>query len=137
MRRGLLLFFSLALFLPLAVQAEGIVLIVNKNNPSTSLKKGTVADMYQGVEERWSFGSKITLVNRELDSSQRAVFYQKVLGSSPDTRFYRRGTPIPVQTIVQRSDDAVKQFVAQVESAIGYISESKADNSVKVVLTVE
>ena len=121
--------------------AEPLAVIVNKNNPSNPLSATTVAGMYRGETLYWQGGDRIKLVNRENSAEAREIFYFQVLNAKPDQVFYRQGTPIPVQSVIERSDDAVVRFVGAIQGAIGYVSLSRLkqidDGLVKVILIIE
>ncbi len=117
--------------------AEPIAVIVNNKNPTTSLTKTDIAAMYRGEELHWAHGSRIKLVNREISSSLREQFYQDALNARSDQQFFRPGTPIAVQSLIQRSDEAVIRFVSAIEGAIGYVNLSSVTDSVKVVFTLQ
>jgi ABC-type phosphate transport system substrate-binding protein len=121
--------------------AETFAVIVNKNNPSNQLSASTIAGMYRGETLHWQGGDRIKLVNREISAETRQTFYFHVLNAKPDQVFYRQGTPIPVQSVIERSDDAVVRFVGSIEGAIGYVSLSRLkqidEGLVKVVLIIE
>lgn len=121
--------------------AESLAVIVNKNNPNSSLSTTTVASMYRGESLHWPAGDRIKLVNREMSAETRKWFYLQVLNAKPDQVFYRQGTPIPVQSVIERSDDAVLRFVGTIEGAIGYVSLSRYrqidDGLTKVILIIE
>jgi len=112
---------------------EPLVVIVNAHNPVSSLPKTAVASMYRGEELHWPRGSRIKLVNREIGSAVRERFYEKILNARADQQFFRPGTPVAVQSLIQRSDEAVIRFVATIEGAIGYVNLSSINDSVKVV----
>lgn len=122
-------------------QAETFAVIVNKNNPSNQLSVSTVASMYRGETLHWQGGDRVKLVNREISAETRQIFYFQVLNAKPDEVFYRQGTPIPVQSVIERSDDAVVRFVGSIEGAIGYVNLSRLKQIdpglVKVVLLIE
>jgi len=116
--------------------AEPLAVIINKGNPLRVLNQSNVASMYRGEELHWSHGGRIKLVNREIASVQRERFYRVVLNAKPNQKFYRQGTPITINSLIQRSDKAVLRFVAAIPGAIGYIRLSNVNNSVKVVLVI-
>lgn len=122
-------------------QAESVAVIVNKNNPSNQLSATTIAGMFRGETLYWQGGDRIKLVNREISTESRKIFYYQVLNAKPDQVFYRQGTPIPVQSVIERSDAAVVRFVGTIEGAIGYVSLSRLkeinDGLVKVILIIE
>ena len=121
--------------------AEPIAVIVNKSNPSEPLRQVAVAGMYHGETLHWPNGERIKLVNREISAPIRKQFYALVLNAKSDQVFYRQGTPIPVQSVIERSDETVVNFVATIEGAIGYVSLSHlkkiGSSQVKVVLIIE
>lgn len=129
------------LLCPALAHADPLAIIVNKNNPHTSLSATTVASMYRGETLHWPGGDRIKLINREISADARKIFYLRVLNAKPDQLFYRQGTPIPVQSVIERSDEAVVRFVGAIEGAIGYVSLSRLkamnDSQVKVILTIE
>ncbi len=122
-------------------QAESIAVIVNKNNPSAQLRQAAVAGMYHGETIHWQNGERIKLVNREISAPVRKQFYEHVLNARSDEVFYRQGTPVPVQSVIERSDEAVVNFVATIEGAVGYVSLSHlkkfSSDQVRVVLIIE
>jgi len=136
------LVFAVALWLCASLaHAESFAVIINKNNPQTQLSPGTIASMYRGEALNWQGGDRVKLVNREISAETRKIFYLQVLNAKPDQVFYRQGTPIPVQSVIERSDDAVIRFVGSIEGAIGYVSLSRLkqidESLVKVVLIIE
>ena len=117
--------------------AEPIAVIVNNDNPITSLEKTNISAMYRGEELHWSHGGRIKLVNREIASSIRKQFYQDALNARSDQQFFRPGTPVAVQSLIQRSDEAVIRFVSAIEGAIGYVNLSSVIDAVKVVFVLQ
>ena len=117
--------------------AEPIAVIVNNDNPITSLEKTNISAMYRGEELHWSHGGRIKLVNREISSSIRKQFYQNALNARSDQQFFRPGTPVAVQSLIQRSDEAVIRFVSAIEGAIGYVNLSSVNDGVKVVFILQ
>ncbi len=121
--------------------AESIAVIVNKKNLSEPLPQTAVAGMYRGETINWQNGERVKLVNREISAPVRRQFYEHVLNAKSDQVFYRQGTPIPVQSVIERSDETVVNFVATIEGAIGYVSLSGlkkiGSSQVKVILIIE
>jgi len=129
------------LFWVAPADAESLAVIVHKDNPSTALSMTTVADMYRGETLHWQEGDRVKLVNREISAETRKTFYSRVLNAKPDQVFYRQATPIPVQSVIQRSDEAVVRFVGTIEGAIGYVRLSGLkeidDGQIKVILVIK
>ncbi|HRI38832.1 MAG TPA: hypothetical protein PLO50_09765 [Nitrospira sp.] len=133
---------TLALWLYTALaHAEPLAVIANKNNPNTSLSTTAIASMYRGETLHWPAGGRIKLVNREMAAEERKTFYLRVLNAKPDQVFYRQGTPVPVQSVIERSDEAVVRFVGTIEGAIGYVSLSTLkeikDGQIRIILIVD
>ncbi|WP_413935542.1 hypothetical protein [Nitrospira sp. BLG_1] len=133
---------TLALWLYTALaHAEPLAVIANKNNPNTSLSTTTVASMYRGETLHWPGGDRIKLVNREISAEERKTFYLRVLNAKPDQVFYRQSTPVPVQSVIERSDEAIVRFVGVIEGAIGYVNLSAVkamkDSQIKIMLIIE
>ena len=121
--------------------ADPLAIIVHKNNPNAALSTTAIASMYRGETLHWPGGDRVKLVNREIAAEERKAFYLRVLNAKSDQVFYRQGTPVPVQSVIERSDEAVVRFVGAIEGAIGYISLSTLkdirDGQVKVILIIE
>ena len=113
--------------------AEDLAIIINPKNLHTNINRSSIASMYRGEQLHWPSGGRIKLVNREISSISREQFYRTVLNAKPDQTFYRPGTPVAVQSLIQRSDEAVIRFVAAIEGAIGYVRLSRVTDSVTVI----
>ena len=135
--RGTVAVVFLCLTAPHFAQAESLAVVVNAKNSLSSLSLIDLGSMYRGEELHWPRGGRIKLVNRETASPERAQFYRKVLNAKPDQRFYVLNTPIAVQSLIRRSDEAVLRFVTAIEGAIGYVRLSQVNQSVKVLLILE
>jgi phosphate transport system substrate-binding protein len=100
---------------PVTIAVDGLVIIVNPQNPVDNLTLSQVRDIFRG--------SISNIVNREIGSGTRDGIQKLVLKNSS---FSIRG-------ITQSSTGAVKTFVAADPNAIGYISFAEVDNSVKAL----
>jgi len=114
--------------IPIAL--DGIVLIVNQQNPVMGLNLEQARAVFAGAVRDWSkvggAHRRITLVTREEGSGTRASFEQQVMtgdGSSA-TSFAR-------DALVQDSNGAVREIVASDPDAIGYISFGLVDQRVR------
>jgi len=99
------------------IAKDGLAVIVNPNNPVIDLKLDQVRDIYTGAVLNWGeFGgpdAAIHVITREEGSGSRSAFEELVLGSD------YRVTP---KAIVQDSNGAVRQLVADDPYSIGFIS---------------
>jgi phosphate transport system substrate-binding protein len=113
--------------IPIAL--DGIVLIVNRQNPVRNLTREQAREVFSGRIRNWSKvgGSKrrITVITREEGSGTRASFEQRVMaaGEGRDATFAR-------DALVQDSNGAVREIVASDPDAIGYISFGLVDDRV-------
>ena len=93
---------------------DGIVVIVNKNNPITNLTKEQIHDIYTGKITSWTElggSGKISVVARDSASGTRSAFDDLLEIDSVTTN-----------AILYDSNGAVTQAVEQNKDAIGYIS---------------
>jgi ABC-type phosphate transport system substrate-binding protein len=135
-----LIFIALFLF-ALAVPsfaAEGYQVIVNANNPVTSISKATLRNYFLGKSTRWPDGTAVKPIDLSESSEVRAQFSKRVLGKQTaavksywlSLIFAGRGTP-PVQL---ESDEKVLAAVRASPAAIAYISPaSPLGSSVKSI----
>ena len=109
------------------IARDGIAMIVNPENPVANLTSEQVRGIYAGTITNWSaVGSPvgaIHVVAREDGSGTRASFEELVMGSDS----------ITPKAIIQDSNGAVRQVVADDPGAIGFISLGLVDSSVKGV----
>jgi len=112
---------------PVTIAVDGLVVIVNPQNPVDNLTLSQVRDIFRGSISNWNQvggpNQEINIVNREIGSGTRDGIQKIVLKNSS---FSIRG-------ITQSSTGAVKTFVAADPNAIGYISFAEVDNSVKAL----
>ncbi|MEO0068877.1 MAG: phosphate ABC transporter substrate-binding protein [candidate division WOR-3 bacterium] len=112
---------------PLTIALDGIALIVHHSNPVEELSIEQARAIFSGKIKNWDeLGGerrKITVITREEGSGTRASFEEKVMGDehfAPDA-------------LVQDSNGAVREIVANDPAAIGYISVGLVDKRVKAL----
>jgi ABC-type phosphate transport system substrate-binding protein len=140
MAAGRILIFAswlIAASLALPAQAqERLAVIVNAEREDT-LTTEEVARIYLKQRRFWSERESIVPINREADSDIRKAFTERVFADEARrlntywNRQYYKGVMPP---LTLASDEAVRRFVALEPNAIGYISESWLDASVRAVL---
>lgn len=105
---------------------DGVVVVVHKDCPIESISLDDLADVFSGKINTWSeFGGRETMIQRigrEAASGTRSAF-EDILGIS-DASYYEEE---------QNSTGNIKQSVATNPDAIGYISLSAVDDTVKVL----
>ena len=106
---------------------DGIVIIVHRSNPINNLSLEAVADIFNGKIRYWSeVGGKrhrINVITREEGSGTRQSFEEIVM----------RAKTITIDALVQDSNGAVREIVANDPNAIGYISYGLVDERVKAL----
>ncbi|MDT0595307.1 hypothetical protein [Glaciecola petra] len=125
------------LTLSFSVKGEDLVLVVNKNNPTSILKKTQVIDLYMGKFVAFPDGSKAIPIDLADGSETKATFYKLLVGMPlarvnaywSRVKFSGRARP-PLETDSQ--DETIK-FIQENEFAIAYIHESNVTDDLKVV----
>lgn len=138
--------FSLALLFlsPPSAMAGDIVIIVNGGSQMTAMSTDEIASYFTKRKKDWLGGVKVTPIERNEGSPERALFLAKVLKkSAAEMASYwlekkqTSGDSSPQQV---SSDAMVIQFVGLLPGAIGYISPASitgdALKKVKILATV-
>ena len=122
---------------PALAQDAGYVVVVNAANPTSSLPRQQLADIFMKRATQWPHGGDAHPVDLPAVSSVRDAFSRAVHGRPGSAvasywgqqLFSGRGTPPP-----QRPNDrAVLQFVAGDAAAVGYVSPGAATPDLKVL----
>jgi len=97
------------------VAMDGIALVVNKSNSISKLSKKQVRDIFTGKTSDWSqLGAapgKIVVVSRDTSSGTFEAFGELVM----------KGEKVIPAALMQASNQAVAQTIAQTPQAIGYV----------------
>lgn len=106
---------------------DAIAVIIHRANPVKDLRLDQIRDIFSGKITNWKEvgGSNraITLVSREEGSGTREAFQHLVM----------KTTEVSLAALVQDSNGAIRQVVADDPQAIGYISLGLVDNRVRAV----
>jgi len=129
----------IAMFLVLttgAAFAADYALVVNPGNSESAISKSVAKDVFLGRKTTWSNGSRVTIYVQSGSTVHSAVI-KTVTGKNAGQfdLFWKKalftGQGIPPTNLF--GDAAVKQAVAGNPGAVGYISASSVDSSVKVI----
>lgn len=111
----------------IAIAYDAIAVIVHPSNPIQNLTLAEIRKIFSGQVRRWEeIGGKsavITLVSREEGSGTREAFQQLLMGKAE----------ISLRALVQDSNGAIRQVVADDPNSIGYISLGLVNEKVKAV----
>ncbi len=109
------------------IARDGLVLIVNPENPIQNLTLEQIRDIYAATVTDWSqlggVEAKINIIAREEGSGTRSAFTELLMGEAE----------ITPKAIVQDSNGAVRQLVADDPNAIGFISLGLVNDKVKAL----
>lgn len=116
--------------------AGDYVIITNKAN-TNAVGKDFVAKIYRGEAKVWPNGDSVAAFDLPDDSAVRVAFDQEVVGKSVSQmkalwgQLLFSGKAVPPKKM--ESDDEVKKAVSANKGAVGYVSASSADASVKAI----
>jgi phosphate transport system substrate-binding protein len=106
---------------------DALAVVVHPDNPVRSLSSEQIRAIFAGHISTWSSvggsDNKIHVVSREEGSGTRTAFDELIMAD----------TDVAARAIVQDSNGAVRQAVAQDKNAIGYISLGLVDNTVAAI----
>jgi phosphate transport system substrate-binding protein len=140
MRKFLNICFVLALSAPLLTVAatNDLAVVVNKANATSNLTKSELRKLVLGEQESWPGGMKVTVALRSPGNPERAAVLRAVCRMSEDeyiqhsmhSDFTGQATNAPR---ILSSPAAIRQLVATVPGAIGFLPMSEVNDTVKVV----
>jgi ABC-type phosphate transport system substrate-binding protein len=119
---------------------DDIVVVANKGFSAKSLSREDLRPVFQTTKAQWPDGSSAVPLNLADDSLVRHGFDAAVLGLDPDrvARFWVdrkiRGGERPPRKVSNAS--AVLRAVAGDKGAVGYVSASEVNDTVKVVAKI-
>jgi phosphate transport system substrate-binding protein len=112
---------------PVTIAKDAIAIIVHPSNPIENLSLEQIEEVFSGKIRNWrelgGFNHPIDIVTREEGSGTRESFQKFVMGKED----------ISLGALVQDSNGAVRQVIANDPSAIGYISLGLVNDQVKAV----
>jgi len=110
---------------PLTIALDGIALIVHRSNPVEDISLEQAKAIFSGKIRNWrelgGENRKITVITREEGSGTRASFEEKAMADEH----------VAPDALVQDSNGAVREIVANDPAAIGYISIGLVNERVK------
>ncbi|MCL1816281.1 MAG: phosphate ABC transporter substrate-binding protein, partial [Clostridiales bacterium] len=109
------------------IALDGLAIIVHPQNPLLNLSLEQISSIYAGTINNWQDcegqNAKIHVIAREEGSGTRSAFEELVMNK----------TQITPKAIVQDSNGAVRQLVANDINSIGFISLGLVDETVKAL----
>jgi len=140
MRKIVYLCIALALSVPFAAAAGNadLAVVVNKSNATSNLTKSELRKLVLGEQESWPGGAKVTVTLRPSGNPERTAVLKIVCRMSEDDYMQHSlhsdfvGEASNAPRIVS-TDAAVRQTVAAIPGAIGFLPLSEVNDTVKVV----
>jgi ABC-type phosphate transport system substrate-binding protein len=116
--------------------SDNVVVIMHRDNPN-NVDLAYINKVYSGALKAWPDGSPVFALDHSEDSELRALFSSHVLHRSvanmravwSQNIFTGKGMPPRVVSV----DTEMKRLVATNRNALGYISASQLDPTVKVI----
>ena len=109
------------------IAEDGLAIVINPDNSINNLTLEQIRDIYSGKTKNWSvlggIKSEIHVFTREDGSGTRSSFENLVMGK----------TEIMAGAMVENSNGAIRQLVADDPAAIGFISLGLVDKTVKAL----
>lgn len=111
----------------ITIAHDALAVVIHPQNPVTNLTANQICAVFAGTVSEWTAvggtSRRIHVVSREEGSGTRTAFDDLIM----------RGTDVAARAVVQDSNGAVREAVAQDKNAIGYISLGLVDDRVKAV----
>lgn len=123
--------------LEITVALDGLVVVVNPDNPIDKLTMDQLADIFSGKITNWKelgwHDANIVLLSREINSGTHVYFKDRVLrhGNSKDK------TEFAASTLLLSSSQAIADEVAGNDDAIGYYGMGYVSMKQKVVAVAQ
>jgi ABC-type phosphate transport system substrate-binding protein len=123
-----------------AAGGDDLVVMVNRANPTTKLRKAELRALFLLLKTTWPNGTDTLPINLAESNELRRKFDLAVLGWSPEEvadywidRKIRGDARTPKKV---SSTNASLRIVSNSESAVGYLRRSEVTPQVKVVATI-
>jgi phosphate transport system substrate-binding protein len=115
-----------------------LAIIVNRSNPIENISSTELRKVFLGERFRWDNGHRVTVTMLDSGFPERETMLRSVyrMTESEYRDHFLKGTytgDIPVSPRVLSSPEIVRKFVFNAPGAIGYVRESDADQSVKIL----
>ncbi|MDH5445327.1 MAG: phosphate ABC transporter substrate-binding protein [Gammaproteobacteria bacterium] len=120
--------------------ASGVSVIVNKSYRGGSVPMSDIKRIYLGKKRSLPGGYTVRPVDQQTNSPAYRTFYRKVVSKSASqlksywSKMIFSGKGRPPKTV--GSDNQIKDWVRNNPGAIGYVSSSAVDSTVKVILSI-
>jgi ABC-type phosphate transport system substrate-binding protein len=132
MRAVLLSVVAFVLLAPSLCVARDIALIVDKNNPSSTISNKELLKLLRNENAKWPDGRKVTVYLSNPSSADGKVLLQKIYRMTPDElkslAESQKGT-----IVILPSDQLVLKAVANDPGAVGAVNVYSINSAIKVL----
>jgi ABC-type phosphate transport system substrate-binding protein len=133
---AIILTLALSIFISASPASAEVIVIVNKEVPSSSLDKASLSDMYLGKKTLWDKNTKVTLSVLK-GGAVHDQFMQNFVGKTAaqfqsywnKLLFTGAGTP----PTAFKTEKEIVDFVSKTRGAVGYIDSATPHDAVKVL----
>ena len=132
------LFIAFAVAVPAIAGDDDLVVVVNKSNSVDNVTKAQLKKMILGEQPSWSGGKKVTVILRAPGQPERDGVLRSVCGMSEDDfnqswmrASFNGTTAAPPKSLATGA--AVRQSVAAVAGAVGFLRVADVDETVKAI----
>jgi ABC-type phosphate transport system substrate-binding protein len=132
MRAVLVSFVAFVLLAPSLCVARDIALVVDKNNPSSTISNKELLKLLRNENAKWPDGRKVTVYLSNPSSADGKVLLQKIYRMTPDElkslAESQKGT-----IVILASDQLVLKAVANDPGAVGAVNVYSINSAIKVL----
>jgi ABC-type phosphate transport system substrate-binding protein len=132
MRAVLVSFVAFVLLAPSLCVARDIALVVDKNNPSSTISNKELLKLLRNENAKWPDGRKVTVYLSNPSSADGKVLLQKIYRMTPDElkslAESQKGT-----IVILPSDQLVLKAVANDPGAVGAVNVYSINSAIKVL----
>ncbi|MDR0724253.1 MAG: PstS family phosphate ABC transporter substrate-binding protein [Endomicrobium sp.] len=115
------------------VGLDGLVVIVNKNNPVNNLTLAQLKDIFTAKITNWEeiggYDKKIVILSRESNSGTHMFFKERVIRNND----INSSDEFSIHSLMMSSSQAVYDEVLQNPNALGYVGMGFVDDKIKVL----
>jgi len=117
-----------------------VAVIAHKSVPVDTIKKSELLDFYTADIKKWINGDKVIVNDLKPKGEVKEIFY-KFLGKTPSRmksvwlKNMLSGEGDPPEAL--KSEEEMLQKIAATPGAIGFLSHTKVDNSVKTLMVIK
>ncbi len=117
-----------------------VAVVAHKSVPVDSVSKSELLDLYTGETSIWRDGEPVVIFDLKEKGKTRKTFYEFLGMASSRIKliWFKRmllGEADPPESL--KSEQELLQKISTTQGAIGFLDRSKADGTVKILMTIQ